>query len=160
MAVLDQLSPRERGTLILAMIVVGVFVLWLAIWRPMDTARLRLDQQIQSQSVDLEWMRAAAWEAQRLTAGTSPTSKSRGRLSLLALAEQSAREAGLTQAFRRGEPAGDGQVRIWLEGAAFDRLLTWLESLEQSYSISLESGSLDPTGVPGLVNARLLLAER
>ena len=126
----------------------------------MATTQLRLAQQIQAQSLDLEWMRAAVWEAQRLTGGSPKTTASRGSLSLLALAEQSARAAGLAQAFRRGEPAGEGQVRIWLEGAAFDRLLAWLESLEQSYAISLESGSLDPVGVPGLVNARLLLAER
>ncbi len=161
MAWLEQLNARERGSLLLVVLVLAGFVYWLAVWRPLGSAETRLRGQLEIEVLNLEWMQAAADEAARIrgTAAARPTID-RGSQSLLALAEQTARSAGLGGAFRRGEPAGDGRVRIWLEGAAFDRLLVWIESLDRSYAVRLEDGSVDRSGVPGLVNARLLLADR
>ena len=155
-----QLAQKERTMLAVAGVILLIFVCWLGVWRPLDRLRQDTVEQLDRQRTEIRWMRAAAGEVARLTARNPASRQNRGNQSLLALAEQTARQAGLGSAFRRGEPAASGQVRIWLEGASFEALLGWLDQLDSEQGISVIDSDLERTGVPGMVTARLLLAER
>lgn len=136
-----------------------IFVCWLGIWRPLERLRQGAVEQLDRQRTEIQWMRAAASEVARLRARNPAGRQNRGTQSLLALAEQTARQAGLGSAFRRGEPAASGQVRVWLEGASFEALLIWLDKLDSDHGISVLDSDLERTGIPGRVTARLLLNE-
>lgn len=152
------LKPRERRLVLLAAAIIAVFFYWLAVWRPLNLANATLAERIDRQRADVVWMRAAAAEAARLQEGPQ-RSGNRGDLSLLALAERSARGAGLGTGFRRGEPVGEDRVRVTLEAVSFDRLAAWLALLQERYGIRAEDLSVDLAGSPGVVDARVLLAE-
>ena len=136
-----------------------IFVCWLGIWRPLERMRQAADEQLNRQRVEIQWMRAAAGELKRLKARNPASRQSRGKQSLLAMAEQTARQAGLGDAFHRVEPAAEGQVRVWLEDASFEALLKWLDQLDSEHGISVSDSNLERTDVPGFVSARLLLVE-
>jgi type II secretory pathway component PulM len=42
-----------------------------------------------------------------------------------------------------------------LEAAPFDTMLTWLDTLDRSYGLAVESITVDRTPVPGMVNASI-----
>ncbi len=156
---LETLSQRERAALFLAVAVVAGFLIWLLAFRPLAQAQQRLAEREARLRPDVAWLEAAASEVARLRAADRAGPGKRGEQSLLALTEQSARAAGLGQAFRRGEPAGEKRVRVWLENASFDAMLTWLQGLQSRYGVAVIDGTVDGAGTPGLVNVRLLLAE-
>ena len=152
------LSSREQRLALVVALVLLAFIFWLALWRPLSAAHAGLDTRIERQQQDLAWMRAAALEATRLQ-GQPTTTGNRGDLSLLALAEQSARGIGLAEGFRRGEPVGDARVRVTFEAVSFDRLIQWVEMLNQRYGVTVDELAVDRAGSPGLVDARVMLAE-
>ncbi len=151
------MSARERAMLGLAGFAIAIFIVWLAVWRPLSERHERLSRQVSALSSELPWIRAAAAQIERLNAGGAPVS--RGGQSLLALAESSARGAGMADSWRRAEPGSEGELRVWLENASFDTLMRWLSLLQQRYGVSVAEASIDQAGLPGIVNVRLLLAE-
>ncbi|HLN48257.1 MAG TPA: type II secretion system protein GspM, partial [Steroidobacteraceae bacterium] len=67
------------------------------------------------------------------------------------------RETGLGNALRDTQPSGNG-VRVQLEAAPFDTLITWIASLDQRYGLAIESITIDRADKPGVVNANITFA--
>jgi general secretion pathway protein M len=78
---------------------------------------------------------------------------------LLTLVDRTVKQAGLSEALKRVEPDGESKVKVRLENAVFDATVGWLESMQQRYSIRVESISIDAQDNPGTVNIRLTLSE-
>lgn len=154
----NTLAPRERAMLVGCALALLVFVAWLALWRPVAAAQQSAAVQAEALRADMPYLTAAAAEVQRLKA-LGGTQASRGGQSLLALAESSARGAGLGDAWRRAEPGAANELRVWLQNASFDPMLRWLDLLQRRYGITVAEANIDRAGVPGLVNARLVLSE-
>jgi type II secretory pathway component PulM len=49
-------------------------------------------------------------------------------------------------------------VRVQLEAAPFDTLVTWIATLEQHYGLSIDSITVDRAARPGVVNANITFA--
>ena len=116
---LASLSPRDR----IAVVVLAIFVLVsllglgaLKLHRAADKAQ----QQAQQEKELLTWLQASA---PLLSAGASSNG-----LSVLDAVSASAGSLGITM--QRFEPDGDN-VRVWLEGAEFAKVATWLHNLTQ-----------------------------
>lgn len=154
----SSLPEREQKLLKVTAMIVVVFVYWVAIWRPLSLQAQQNATRVEALRLDSAFIQAAAQEAQLLRRQPTTTGN-RGNLSLLALAEQSSRAAGLGSAFRRGEPVGESGARIWLESAVFDDVVSWMELLERRYGVVVDEASIERTGSSGLVNASLLLSE-
>jgi general secretion pathway protein M len=67
------------------------------------------------------------------------------------------REAGLGSALKGTQPSGSG-VRVQLESAPFDTLVTWLATLDQRYGLAIDSITVDRAARPGIVNANITFA--
>ena len=85
-----------------------------------------------------------------------PPSTARGE-SLLVIVDRSAREAGLANALSGSEPGGPGNLSVRLEKASFDMLVGWLARLAQQNGVTVDSAIIEKSGVPGLVNANIVL---
>ena len=70
------------------------------------------------------------------------------------LVDRVGRESGLGGALRGTQPDANG-VRVQLEGAPFDALVTWLATLDERYGIAIDSITVDRAASPGLVNANV-----
>lgn len=155
----ERLSPRDRRVVQFGALVIGAVLLWAFAWDPLARARRDLAAEVVTREADLAWMVAAAPRLSARAADGSRVLLDRGGRSLLALADQSAREAGLEGALKRVEPVNEGRVNVWLEAASFDRLSEWLAQLAASHGVVADELSIDRVEGVGLVNARIGLAD-
>jgi len=152
------LAARERRTLIAGGAVLAVIVFFFGIWLPAHRGADRLRQQVAESRQLLGWMRQSAAEVKALRgSGTDEPQHQQTGQALYALADSSAREAGLGDAIREVSPTGENRVRVDLQGASFDDLLRWLAGLRRQYGIQASPVSVRQSDQPGQVNAQVVL---
>ncbi|HET9033001.1 MAG TPA: type II secretion system protein M [Dokdonella sp.] len=155
----NQQTLRDRRVLIIGAIVVAIFLVWSFIWHPLAAERERLASQLDNARRDLAFVRVAEAEVDHLrNAGVRSRADRQGK-SLLALADVSARGAGLEGVLKRLEPVGPNSVRASFEFASFDTLMAWIESLARDYGVQITDFSADRVDATGLVNARVTLED-
>lgn len=150
------LSQRERQMVLSAVTVIVLFViyqLWSTFTSHIDNLQHRVDNQQNIQS----WMRQAANEVKQLrgtgVAGTRP----KGKQLLLGLIDRSAKQNKLGTSLQKVQPEGEQGVRVWLEKAAFDNIITWLDNLQYKHGLVITDISIDSQDITGMVNARVLI---
>jgi general secretion pathway protein M len=151
---LDNLSARERNLVYGAGGLLAVALLYLVVVMPFQVSGKKMTARVQQKSADLVWMQASAPQAM----AAAGVAQQAGGESLVVLVARTAREAGLGEALRDQSPDGDAGLRLRIEAASFDTLVTWLGSLQQQYGVTIESANID-AAAPGLVNATLSLKQ-
>ena len=146
------LSARERNLVYAAGILAGLALLYLVIVLPFTTTTSRMSARVEQKSADLAWMRAQAPHA----VAAAGMAQSRSGESLVVIVDRTARQAGLGPALRDQSPSGNAGLRLRVEAAPFDTLVTWLAVLQQQHGVGIEAATIDAAG-PGLVNATLSL---
>ena len=150
-ASLRNLSPRDRRTLIVGLVIAAILAVFVIIL-PLDHSVSRLQGQVAKKQADLVWMRNAAPQI----AAAGPVRSNAGE-SLIVVVDQSARESGLGNSLAGSQPSGPGELSVQLEKAPFDSLVGWLARLSQQNGVQIESATIDTAGQPGTVNATLVL---
>ncbi|MCC5864726.1 MAG: type II secretion system protein M [Wenzhouxiangella sp.] len=152
----QSLEARQRTILAGAGLIMLGLALFLWIWEPLAESRQAERERIAQQQALLDWLTALTPVARELRLSQTRSSDLGGR-SLLGLADQTARAAGLAGALSRIEPAGDGQVRVWLDGAEFVATIGWLQRLSVEYPIEVSQLAIDRGQRSGQVNVRVTL---
>lgn len=151
------LSQRDRQLLIFAGALLLVFILFMS-WSSLHTRVDRLRSLVHDQQVLDQWMQDSAAELRQLqSAGGTQGAPAATDKSLLALVDQTARQAGLGGAIKRVEPEQDDSVRVWFEQVAFDDMVRWLAKLQRTYAVQIDTISVERQDQPGRVNVRLVL---
>jgi general secretion pathway protein M len=153
------LAPKEQRMLGIGAVFAVLLLGWALVWHPLAARRLALQQSVDNQARDLAYVRLGAAEVEHLRATGMRSRGDRQGKSLLALADATARGAGLGDALKRVEPVGANSVRISLEGASFDAMMGWLETLSRQFGIEASDLSADRAEGLGLVNARATLQD-
>lgn len=152
-------SERDRRVLIIGAAIVAIALAWAFLWHPLALRQAELSVQLDQARRDLAFVRVSAAEVERLrNAGVRSRADRQGK-SLLALADLSARGAGLEAALKRLEPVGSNSVRANFEFASFDTLAGWIEGLSRDYGIQVSDLSVDRLDANGIVNARVTLED-
>jgi general secretion pathway protein M len=154
----NELSPRDRRVLAIGAVVVAALLGWAFVWHPLDRKRSELEQRVALERQSLAFVRGAAATLAGERPGAGAGAARAGR-SLLALADASARDAGLEAALRRVEPVNARSVRVTLELASFDAMVLWIENLARDYAVRVSDLSADRADAVGLVNARVTLED-
>ena len=152
---LDNLAPRERNLVYAAAALLAVAVVYFAVVMPLQTMAARRAARVEQKTADLAWMRQVA---PQVTAAAAAGGGAASNESLVVLVDRTGRQAGLGSALRDQSPSGEHGLRLRLEAAPFDALVTWLALLQQQHGVAIESATIDAAGAPGLVNASLALA--
>jgi general secretion pathway protein M len=147
------LEERERRAVVFGAAALAVLIVLGGIVLPLESAVSNAVKACQTRREDLAWMRVNAPEVQ---AG-GPAVPDTGEAPVV-LVDRVGREAGLGSALRGTQPSGAG-VRVQLESAPFDILITWLATLEDRYGFAIESISVDRAAKPGVVNANVTVAQ-
>lgn len=150
-------EQRERWLIVCGAIALVIGGWYTTIQQPLQQKRQQLEQRNSADAATLSWMRDAAVQI-RAQGGPSTVSSQSG--SLLSIADSSLRKQGLGEALQRIQPEDDNSVKIWLDGAQFNTLLTWLSKVEnQGLRVSVAGITPAPgqTARNGLVNARITL---
>lgn len=152
-------EPRERQVLAIGAVVCVALLAWALVWHPLTRAQQDLDARLSARQQDLAFMRQAEAQLESLRQTSQQGGVSREGRSLLALADASAREAGLGPRLTRIEPLDGKRIRLELKTADFDVLVGWLADLQRRYGIQANDVSIDRAAGDGQVNARLTLGE-
>jgi general secretion pathway protein M len=148
------LQQREQRMVACGGIALAVIILFGGILLPLHTAVSGAQSRNDSKRQDLVWMRANAAEI-RAAGNQLPVDVGEPAVVVV---DRVGRAAGLTDALRGTQPNGNG-VRVQLEGAPFDTVVTWLATLDQRYGLSIESITVDRTLKPGLINASITFTQ-
>jgi general secretion pathway protein M len=149
------LQERDRRVVALGAIVLGIMVVIGGILLPLQSAVSRVVKGSETRREDLAWMRANAAE---IRARGSDIPADTGEAPVV-LVDRVGRETGLGGALRGTQPNATGGVRVQLEGAPFDTLVNWLDTLDRHYGLATESITIDRTPSPGLVNASISFSQ-
>jgi general secretion pathway protein M len=150
------LKPRERIIVLGGATLVLLTAIYVLALGPFYTAVAARAERVERKEADLAWMRSVAPEVRALGAN-QPMHSAPSDESLVVLIDRTAREAGLGTALTGQTPNGQTGIRVRMEGAAFDLLMTWLGNLQLNQAVSIESAQFDRTATPGQVNASIVL---
>lgn len=152
----QQLNLRQQRLLMLAGVVLLGVIVYVGLWEPLAESRQLERERVAEQQALHDWLNAVAPVAERLQREGDQAVDLGGR-SLLGLTDSTVRAAGLAGSLSRIEPAGDGQVRVWLDNADFISTINWLQQLSLDYPIEVTHLGMDRAGNDGKVNVRLTL---
>lgn len=155
----QQRERREQQVLLGGAALCALLLGWALVWYPLTRARHDLGVRLVTQQQDLRFMQDAAGQLRGLAQKDRQGHASREGKSLLALADASARDAGLGPTLKRIEPLDDKRVRIEFAASDFDVLSAWLQGLNREYGVRPGDVSIDRASGEGQVNARLTLVE-
>jgi general secretion pathway protein M len=155
---LDTLAPRERIMVLAGAVVVVIALLWLLVWKPLDSRHDALRTSVadwetglaQLQRVaELRGSGSAAGGASNLGADQTP----------VIIVDTTLRARGLSGALRRSQPTTSTGIRVEFENVAFNSLVLWLGDLSTRYGMDVQAGSLSVPAQadPGRINATLTL---
>jgi general secretion pathway protein M len=148
------LQQREQRMVAIGGIVVGLLILVMGILVPLQSAVSSAVTRNATKREDLEWMQVNAPEI-RAAGNELPANTGEAPVVLV---DRVGREAGLAGAMRGTQPSGAG-VRVQLEAAPFDTMITWLATLDERYGLAIESITVDRAVRPGVVNANITFAQ-
>jgi general secretion pathway protein M len=148
------LQEREQRMVVIGGVVVAVLILVLGILMPLQSAVSSAVKRNETQRVDLAWMQTNAPE---IRAAGNQVAGDTGEAPVV-LVDRVAREAGLAGALRGTQPNGTG-VRVQLEAAPFDTLVSWLTTVDERHGLAIESITVDRGAQPGMVNASITFTQ-
>jgi general secretion pathway protein M len=148
------LQQREQRVVLIGAILLSVMVLVGGILLPLQSALSSVVQGTETKRDDLAWMHLHAAEVRAASALLPPDT---GEAPVVVV-DRVGREAGLASALRGTQPSATG-VRVQLEAAPFDTMITWLETLDRRYGLAIESITVDRNVAPGMVNASITFAQ-
>ena len=145
------LKESDQRAITILGIFLGITIVVAGILLPLNSALSRAVKGSETRRDDLAWMRAHATEIHTRGADIPPDTNE----APVVLVDRIGREIGLGTALRGTQPNTTGGVRVQLEGAPFDILVGWLDTLDRRYGMATESITIDRTPSPGLVNASI-----
>jgi general secretion pathway protein M len=145
------LEPRERRVVAVGAVLLAIMIVFIGILMPLQSKVSRLRAENEAKRGDLAWMRVNADEV-RQAAAQIPANTGEAPVVLV---DRLGRESGLATALRGTQPNGTGGVRVQLEAAPFDTMISWLATLDRRYGFSIDAITVDRTPAPGLVNANI-----
>ena len=152
-----QKTPREQLILLAGLAVVLMVLVWQLAWQPMLQARTLSAQRVSNAEQSLLAVRSLSQELAAARAATG--SQTSGTGNLAQSLDESASALGLRIASL--EPAADNSsVAVRLNDVGMASVLTWLNGIESSGSMSIDSLTLSPVTTPGNVSVSLRLRGR
>jgi general secretion pathway protein M len=146
------LQERDRRVVLIGSVVLAALILVGGILS-LQSAVSAAEKRTESRREDLAWMQQNAPEL----ASAGPAQLNDTREAPVVVVDRVGRESGLGTALRGTQPSPTG-VRVQLEAAPFDTLVTWIATLDQRYGLSIDSISVDRAARPGVVNANITFA--
>jgi general secretion pathway protein M len=145
------LQQRDQRVVAVGSVVVALMILIGGIVLPLQSAVSGAIKGSETRREDLAWMKSNAPEI-RARGGDIPSDTGEAPVVLV---DRVGREVGLASSLRGTQPNANGGVRVQLEAAPFDTVVTWLDTLDRHYGLAIESITVDRTPTPGLVNASI-----
>jgi len=154
----DNLQQQEKRVFIGGAGLLGIMIVYLSVWEPLTSSYDSLKKSTTKYELLVLWMQEKAAEVKQIQA-SSGSSIRRGNQSILGVVDKTSKQFQLAETVKQVRPDGKNKARVRLENVPFDKLLSWLEALQQKQGIQLVSSSIEKQAEVGLVNARLVFED-
>jgi general secretion pathway protein M len=153
------LSLREKKLVIGGAAAIALAFYWLALYRPLQHAVVKMQKQNQSLIADWQWMQRQLPQIQASVANRPQAVSSRQPgVPLLNWLDKQLATARLQDYVKRLEPVDDNRVTLWLEQVPMAPLLRWLNQLQQGQGVLITEFDAVPIAAqPGLGTVRLTI---
>ena len=152
-------QPQERLVLVLSAVILVGLLIYSLFWVPFTQEIAQKNKNVAEQQKTLEWMKETAAEVNHLKGSTGNQPTTGSREALLTTVDRTAKQIQLRTAIKRIKPDGNDKVQLWLEQAPFDRMVVWLDSLQNQNAITVDHITIDKQGASGEINARINLSK-
>lgn len=149
----QNLNLREQAWALACGAVAIVLLVWLILFKPLQSAVAAQQRQNQATVASLQHVRQLAGQLKQLQA-TGGGEASR-ETNLTQLVDSSLRQNNLRMS--GFQPGSDGSVSLRFDNARFDALLQWLYEMEIGQGVVLSELSVRQGGTPGEVAATVRL---
>jgi len=135
-------TSREKALMAVAGALLGVFVLWQFVYKPLVNWPKVQERALQQAELDLKIMQKgqSVLRAQSMSAVNQD-------VTVLALVDfqttitNIAKDKGLT--ISRRQPGGDRELTLWLENTKSTAFYAWVDDVTKGYNISLQRAQLN-----------------
>lgn len=152
----SRMEVRDRLALGGLALFFAALALYFGVWKAgydfLETARARHEQ---SRAL-LAYMQSTRQQAQAVAANVAQTTASSDD-PVLSVVTRTTRAASLAPS--RMQPEGDDAVNVWFEDVTFDTLIDWVEQLHRQQGLRVRQIAVDLQDQPGLVSARVVVAQ-
>lgn len=154
----NNLTHSEQRLLRMGSVIIGIVLFWVLLYQPMVkhinqqvTIKNNLQQQLaEMKSVNLASINNTGQQKTTLPPNTTFSS----------WVDQQLSQIGLQQMVNRTEPIDNNTLTVWLNNAAFDQVVDWLQSIQQQYGIVADQIDVNVTDRSiGLTNIRMRLVK-
>jgi type II secretory pathway component PulM len=150
----SQLTQRDQMSLLALALALGLYLLYMLVWSPLEEQREQL--ALQNAAIAESQLRVDAMVSELLQLRKSGASTGAKR-NLLSVINQSTSRLQLPVI--RLQPNSRGEIQVRLENASFDDVLKWLHQMEYKEGLLVREVSLTQTGTSGRVNVTVRIAE-
>lgn len=151
----QHLESREQRVLIGGTVVTLGLIIYFLLWEPLNTAHHDLRNRVAAQQTTLLWMQSAAQHIQQLrSTRTEPTQKN----PLLATITNSLQTGNFAKLLKQVESKSDQEVRVNFEQISFTEFIRWLASLQNQFTIQVQSLHLTPLTTADMIKVQLILS--
>jgi general secretion pathway protein M len=147
------LGARERRAASLLAGFLGLVLLYLLIWLPVESGLARSRERLSSVQSQLARVREQA----ALVAALRAAPRVDAPADAASAVQQAAERNGMREQVKRVDADGTRSVSVQIEGAPFPMLMTLLVDLQRQAGLRVEKATIERNPSPGAVNARLVL---
>ena len=154
--ILARYSLREKLivlTALLVMLVIGAHAL---VIEPYQLRVVELQDELQQQRADLDWMRSAVAS---LPAATDTSSSVKINGTLANFVDQAVRRQGLSGQLTQISPVGSDEVRMRYSAVDFNQLIGFIAQVNAS-GLDVKDIRISPGDNPGIVDSNVVLVRR
>lgn len=149
------LNERERWTVGLGISCTLIYLFYLLIYSPLETAVSDKSKQLQEKKATLAWIK----QVQSQTMGNNKQQRVNDSKLLTIVATQL--NTGPFLSFpHQLQQTGQGDIQISFEKVPYTPFLTWLWTLGNDYSMTLKQLGVDRTEITGLVKITLVITSK
>ncbi len=149
-------TPRERAIIVLALLVALGLVLHAGVIEPYQQRLAELEDAIEQQRADYEWMRTAV---AGMPSGEVATNSVQIEGTLANFINQAVSSQGLASQLSQMSPIGSDEIRMRYNAVEFNRLINFIAQVNAS-GLEIKDLRISAADNPGSVDSSLILVRR
>lgn len=151
----EMLPARDRLALKALVGVLIVLFLYFGLWQPAHQYKKDADAYLLQQQALLALVQENKTALSNLSKSSS-TAIGLNSQQLVSSVTNLAKQAGVV--LKRFEPSGENEIKVWVDDASFDKMMTWLSTMNKTLNVRVEQISIEKSEQVGLVSSRLTLS--
>ena len=153
----EMLPMRDKSILKVSLVILALCFLYFGMWAPASNYLNNAERDVEQNTKLLQLVKQNA----SILAALNPAKGNAGAATLtsqqlISSVTNLAKKNGVM--LKRFEPSGDKKIKVWVDNASFDKMITWLIKLKSSLNIVVEQISIEKGDAEGQVSSRLTLS--